>query len=49
MKNHFPNKVGVPRGNEGKIIMTNPKTKQPLTAEQFDQLSDDAPICFPLF
>jgi len=49
MKNHFPNKVGVPRGNEGKIIMMSPKTKQPLTAEQFDQLSDDAPICFTFF
>ena len=49
MKNHFPNKVAAPRGNEGKIIMMNPKTKQPLTAEQLDQLSDDAPICFTLF
>lgn len=49
MKNQFPSKVAAPRSNEGKIIMMNPKTKQPLTAEQFDHLPDDAPICFALF
>lgn len=49
MKNQFPNKVAASRSNEGKIIMMNPKTKQPLSADQFDQLSDDAPICFALF
>ena len=49
MKNQFPNKVAAPRSNEGKIIMMNPKTEQPLSVEQLDQLSDDAPICFTLF
>lgn len=49
MKNHFPNKVAASKSSEGKIIMMNPKTEQPLSVEQLDQLSDDAPICFTLF
>jgi len=45
MKNQIQNKEAV---SKGKIVMMDANTKQPMSIDQFDHISDDTPICFSL-